>query len=53
MQKSLINRLGDEICENLLIDYNVKLKSISSKWSNTVIQLYEISKGSKVDRTSL
>jgi len=29
IQKSLTNRLGNEIFENLLIDHNVKLESIS------------------------
>jgi len=30
MQKSLINRLANEIFKKLLIDHNVKLESISS-----------------------
>ena len=53
MQKSLINILGNEIYETLLIDHNVKLKSISPKSSNTIIQSYETSKASKANRTSL
>ena len=28
MQRSLTNRLGNEICESLLIDHNVKLEPI-------------------------
>jgi len=49
MQKSLINRLWNEIFENLFIDHNVKLKSISPKLSNTIIPAYETSKASKAN----